>query len=121
LKAPARIKFYEDGGLTYTEIIRQEYGGNNSILSAGFAEGENKPEVDSIYIKLEKDNVDPTILLLRPDEAQALAWISSGVIWSHLMELKIGCKFPRTEHIDVTYLWMDWYQQLASIRCLSLW
>lgn len=80
-------KVYEENGLTYTEIIRQEYGGNNCIISAGFVEGENKPEVDVIYIRLEKDGVDPTLLLLRPDEAQALAWISSGVIWSYLMEL----------------------------------
>ena len=78
---------YKDEGLTYTEVIRQEYGGNNCIISAGFVEGDNKPEVDTIYVKLEKDNVYPTILLLRPDEAQALAWVSSGVVWSHLMEL----------------------------------
>lgn len=87
-KSAHHSKVYEEDGLTYTEIIRQEYGGNNCIISAGFVEGDNKPEVDTIYIRLEKDHVDPTVLLLRPDEAQAIAWISSGVIWSHLMELK---------------------------------
>jgi len=50
-------------------------------------EGENKPEVDIIYLRLEKDSVEPTILLLRPDEAQAIVWVSSGVVWSHLMGL----------------------------------
>ncbi len=53
---------------------------------------------DPLYIRLEKDNVKPTVLLLRPDEAQALAWVSSGVIWSHLMELmhaeKVGANLP---------------------------
>lgn len=77
---------YEENGLTYTEIIRQEYGGNNCIMSAGFVEGDSKPEVDNIYVRLEKDGVEPTLLLLRPDEAQALAWVSSGVIWSYLMD-----------------------------------
>ncbi len=76
---------WEENGLTYTEVIRQEYGGNNCIVSAGFVEGENKPEVDIIYVRLKKDGVEPTNLLLRPDEAQALAWISSGVVWSYLM------------------------------------
>ncbi len=77
---------HKENGLTYTEIVRQEYAGNNCIMSAGFVEGKNKPKVDIIYIKLEKDDVDLTILLLRPDEAQTLAWVSSGVVWSYLME-----------------------------------
>ena len=79
-------KFSDENGLIYTEVIRQEYSVNNCIFSAGFVDGENKPEVDTIYVRLEKDGVDPTTLLLRPDEAQVLAWISSGVVWSHLMK-----------------------------------
>jgi hypothetical protein len=86
-KSLGREIVYEEDGLTFTEIIRQEYGGNNCIISAGFVEGDNKPEVDIIYVRLEKDNVEPTVLLLRPDEVQALAWVSSGVVWSHLMNL----------------------------------
>ena len=86
-QSPHEDTVYEENGLLYTEIIRQEYTGNNCIISAGFVEGKNKPEVDKIYIRLEKDSVEPTILLLRPDEAQILAWVSSGVIWSYLMSL----------------------------------
>jgi len=82
--------YQDDNGLTYIETIRQEYGGNNCIFSAGFVEGKEKPEEDTIYIRLEKDSVEPTVLLLRPDEAQALAWISAGVVWSHLMDLRNG-------------------------------
>lgn len=83
--------FSDENGLTYTEIIRQEYGGNNCVFSAGFVEGESKPNEDTIYVRLEKNGVEPTTLLLRPDEAQALAWIASGVVWSHLMaEFKSG-------------------------------
>lgn len=75
-------------GLTYTEVQRQEYTGNNCIFSAGFVEGENKPDVDTMYLRLEKDGVEPTILLLRPDEMQIIAWLAGGVVWSHLMEQK---------------------------------
>ena len=64
---------YEENGLTYTEIIRQEYGGNNCIMSAGFVEGDSKPEVDNIYVRLEKDGVEPTLLLLRPDEGPSFS------------------------------------------------
>jgi hypothetical protein len=80
-------EFQDDNGLLYTETIRQEYSGNRCIFSAGFVEGSNKPEEDTIYIRLEKDGVEPTVLLLRPDEAQSLAWIATGVVWSHLMGL----------------------------------
>jgi hypothetical protein len=83
-------KIFTEDGLTFSEVIRQEYSGNNCIISAGFVDGSNKPPVDTIYLRLEKDNVEPTILLLRPDEAQAISWITSGVVWSHLMEQKVG-------------------------------
>lgn len=81
-------RVWQENGLTFTEIIRQEYTGNNCIISGGFVEGENKPEVDIIYIRLEKDNVEPTTLLLRPDETQAIGWVASGIIWSHLINQK---------------------------------
>jgi hypothetical protein len=84
-KTIASSRTWEENGLCYTEIIRQEYAGNSCIISAGFVEGENKPDVDIIYVRLEKNGVEPTVLLLRPDEAQSLAWISSGVVWSYLI------------------------------------
>ena len=87
-KSTAPPHTWEENGLIYTETIRQEYGGNNCIISAGFVEGENKPPVDITYLRLEKDGVEPTVLLLRPDEMQIIAWVSSGVIWSHLMSEK---------------------------------
>jgi hypothetical protein len=83
-------KIFEDGGLSYTEVIRQEYTGNNCIISAGYVYGNNKPSVDIIYLRLEKDGVEPTTLLLRPDEIQAIEWVSTGVIWSYLMNQKLS-------------------------------
>lgn len=77
-----------EDGLTYTELLKQEYGGNNCIISAGFVRGDNKPAVDEIYLRLEKDGVDPTVLLFRPDEAQIIAWVLSGSVWSYLMSIK---------------------------------
>lgn len=82
-----KITFKEDG-LLFTEVIRQEYSGNNCVISAGFVEGENKPPVDVIYLRLNKDSVEPTTLLLRPDEASAINWVMSGVVWSYFMNIK---------------------------------
>ena len=79
---------WNEDGLKFTEIIRQEYGGNNCIIRGGFVDGENKPSVDTVFLRLEKDGVEPTTLLLRPDEMQAIAWIASGTIWSHIMNKK---------------------------------
>ena len=74
--------------LVYDEVLSQIYSGNNCKISAGFVHGDDKPIVDTIYLRLEKDAVEPTILLLRPDEAQIIAWLMSGVVWSHLMNEK---------------------------------
>ena len=84
-KSLHKNRIYQESGLRYTEVIRQKYGGNDAVISGGFVEGKNKPEVDIIYVKLKKNNADPVTLLLRPDEAQMLAWVSSGVVWSYLM------------------------------------
>ena len=81
-------KKWEDNGLSFREVIRQEYGGNSCIISAGFVDGDNKPPVDNIYLRLEKENVEPTTLLLRPDEACIIGWVMSGAVWSHLMNEK---------------------------------
>jgi hypothetical protein len=70
--------------LVYREVLRQEYAGNNCIFSAGFADGY---PVDTMYIKMAKDGVDPTILFLRPDEMACIAWLVSGVLWSNEMDL----------------------------------
>ena len=72
---------WKENGLTFTEVIRQEYGEkeNNCVISAGFVDGKNKPKVDIIYVKLKKNGVEPRVLLLRPDEAQAIAWVSLGL------------------------------------------
>jgi hypothetical protein len=83
-------RVWTENGLTSTEIIRQEYGGNNCVISAGFVKGKNKPKVDTCYLRLEKDNVSPTVLLLRPDEIQSIAWVTSGTVWAHLMTNSSG-------------------------------
>ena len=79
---------WEEDGLSFNELIRQEYDGNHCVIRGGFVEGKDKPPADTIFLRLEKDGVEPTTLLLRPDEMQAIAWIASGTVWSHLMSLK---------------------------------
>jgi hypothetical protein len=79
---------WKENGLRFTEIIRQEYNGNNCVVRGGYVKGKNKPSVDTIFLRLEKDGIEPTTLLLRPDEMQAIAWIAAGTIWSYLMDNK---------------------------------
>lgn len=71
------VKWIE-GDLTFTETISQEY--SNCKFSGGFVEGH---PVDTVYVQLEKDGVVTTSLLLRPDEVAALAWVASGILWTH--------------------------------------
>ena len=70
------LVFTEDD-LTFTETIRQAY--TNCVFSAGLVEGH---PVDTLYLMLERDGKRDTFLLLRPDEAMALAWCLNGALWS---------------------------------------
>ena len=72
----ADLVFVEDG-LVFTEVIRQAY--SNCVFSAGIVE---EHPVDTLYLMLERDGKRDTFLLLRPDEAMALAWCLSGALWS---------------------------------------
>ena len=66
--------------LTYEPICVQPY--RNCTFSAGYVTGH---PVDTLYVRLERDGEDTT-LLLRPDEAQAIAWVLNGVLWSNEMK-----------------------------------
>lgn len=66
----------------FRELIRQEYTGNNCVFSGGSVEGCEVP-ADVFYLRWEKDNVNPTMLLLRPDEVAAIGWLCNGLLWSH--------------------------------------
>ena len=66
--------------LEYEEIICQEYEGNKAILSAGFVHGH---PIDTMYLRLHRENEDATIIILRLDEMAAIAWLASGVLFSH--------------------------------------
>ena len=66
----------------YREVIEQKYTGNNCKFSGGFV--DNHP-VDSMYIRLEKDGEEPTIIYLRPDEVACIGWICTGILWSKEM------------------------------------
>ena len=72
---------WTEGELTFVEMCRQVYAGNNCVFSAGFVDGH---EVDTVYLKWEKDGHEGGMLLLTPDELQAIAWVSSGALWSLL-------------------------------------
>lgn len=65
---------------TFEEVIRQEY--SNMLISAGTVEGH---PVDTLYVSMEKDGKHAFFLLIRPDEAAALAWCLNGALWSDAM------------------------------------
>jgi hypothetical protein len=48
----------------WTEILSRNTAAINCVISAGFVKGKNKPKVDDCYLRLEKDGVEPTVLLL---------------------------------------------------------
>ena len=67
--------------LVYEEMARQPY--KNCVFSAGFVEGH---PVDTLYVRLARDgDGEPTTILLRPDEAQAICWVLNGALWSDQM------------------------------------
>jgi hypothetical protein len=86
--AIGRDKEWTEDGLSFEEVIVQEY--QNCSFSAGFVEGA--PHGDNLYLKLERDCKVDTFLLLRPDEAAALAWCLAGVLYSHhIKDVRDGC------------------------------
>ena len=62
------------------QALSQPYA--NCEFSAGLVEGI---EPDTLYLLLQRDNEDETILFLRPDEMQAIAWLCNGALWSVAM------------------------------------
>jgi hypothetical protein len=79
--------------LVYEELIAQPYA--NCTFSAGFVSGH---EVDTLYLRLKRGDDDTTILL-RPDEAAALAWCLTGVLWSERMRLD-GATTPTEDTVS---------------------
>jgi hypothetical protein len=63
--------------LKYREVIRQPY--TNCYFAAGLVDGH---PVDTIYLKLKRKKQKATVIILRPDEALALAWCLIGAAWS---------------------------------------
>ena len=68
------------GAYELSELCRQPY--RNCVFSAGFANGH---PVDTLYLRFEREDEEPTTWLLRPDEAAAVAWCLTGALWSEQM------------------------------------
>lgn len=78
------VEWSDELGRKFRELIRQEYTGNNCVFSAGYVDGCEVPE-DIFYLRWTKDGVNPTMLLIRPDEAAAIGWLCNGLLWSHTL------------------------------------
>jgi hypothetical protein len=59
----------------------------NCVFSSGLVSGIDP---DTVYVRLAKEGHAPTTIFLRPDEAQALAWLINGTLWSQAMLDKDG-------------------------------
>ena len=68
--------------LAYIEIVKQPY--DDCEFSAGLVEGHR---VDTCYLRLFREG-DEVIILLRPDEMAAIAYLCSAVLWSKLLPEK---------------------------------
>lgn len=62
------------------ETARQPY--EDCTFSAGLVFGH---PIEQVYLKLQRGGEEPTVILLRADEAQALAWVLTGAVWSSMM------------------------------------
>jgi len=63
-------------------VGRQEC--SNCYIESGRVTGH---PTDTIYLRVCNDEMpEPSILLLRPDEAKAIIWVLSGVLWCQEME-----------------------------------
>jgi len=58
-------------------LINQPYA--DCDFSAGMVADA---EPDTLYFRLVRDGEEPLIILLRPDEMQAIAWVCNGALWS---------------------------------------
>jgi hypothetical protein len=77
---------WQQDGLTYTELIKQEYGGNGCKFSAGSVEGH---PIDTMYIAWGKDGHDGDLILVTPDELAAIGWVATGAVWVHLFDKRL--------------------------------
>ena len=65
--------------LQYDEVDSQLYAGNNCSFSSGRVTGH---PVDLIYLRMEKDGEEATVLHLRTDEAVRIAALLCNAVWS---------------------------------------
>lgn len=72
---------YEGSTITLIEVNAQPY--ENCVFSSGFVSGH---AVDTMYLRAIRDSgEDDWLILLRPDEMAAMAWLIGGTLWSNEM------------------------------------
>jgi hypothetical protein len=88
-----------DNGHTYTELIKQEWDGNNQRFSAGTIRGH---PTATVYLLTERAGVPATMLLLRPDELAAIAWCASGVLFSLNLTNVVEAEYGLSRNQQIT-------------------
>lgn len=76
-----RDEWFSYRDLNLFETGRQQYASNGCIFAAGCVNGH---PTDTLYLVMEKDGQEATLLLFRSDEMAAIAWLCSGALWTNL-------------------------------------
>jgi len=66
--------------LEYAEVDTQPY--TDARFSSGLVHGH---PVDEVYLKFERDNEEPAIIVLRRDEAVRVAALLANAVWALLL------------------------------------
>jgi len=77
---------WDESGLHFIEIISQRYRENNCKFSAGVVQGH---AIDTVYLRWGKDGDEGGMLMLRPDEMAAIAYICAGMLYAVEMQRMI--------------------------------
>jgi hypothetical protein len=72
---------YDPGALVYDEMCSQPY--EDCMISAGLVTGH---PVDTIYLRLSRLGDEEKTILLRTDEAMAVAWCVTGALFGERVQ-----------------------------------
>lgn len=71
----------DDGRVAHCwQAISQPY--QNCVFSTGLVDGLSP---DTLYFMVKRDEAEPYILFLRPDEMQAMCWLCNSALWTKQM------------------------------------
>jgi hypothetical protein len=77
---PDFVEEFMGVNVTCYPLCRQPY--QNCYIEAGSTDHP----IDTIFLRFSRENEEPWMFFLRPDEAAAVAWVLNGALWSRLVK-----------------------------------